>query len=203
MTQIQSDSSIKERTMIWITSFTPRIWVKVSRPHPSASSTKGLQLEEAREEVRKLLEATPALQGLKDILEIHDDAANNVVQVDGMVCVGVPIGSPAFVHAFVADKTRKMVQDVKELQILTDPDIHYKLIKFCHNTRLAHLNRNLPPTTMANTACGVQTVDSAVVNEVLAKGTGNRSRRWDQDESKWHRMTVELPPFKGGLGLTP
>ena len=86
-----------------------------------------------------------------------------------MVCVGVPIGSPAFVHAFVADQTRKMVQDVKELQLSTDPDIHIKLIKFCHNTRLAHLNRNLPPTTMANPACGVQTVDSAVVNEVLAK----------------------------------
>ena len=56
---------------------------------------KGLTLEEAREEVRKLLEANPELQGLKDILEIHDDPANNVVQVDGMVCVGVPIGSPA------------------------------------------------------------------------------------------------------------
>ena len=79
---------------------------------------------EARE-VRKLLEANPALQGLKDILEIHEDAANNVVQVDGMVCVGVPIGSPAFVHAFVADKTRKMVQDVKELQILTSSSSSY------------------------------------------------------------------------------
>ena len=65
---------------------------------------KGLQLEEVREEVRKLLEANPALHGLKDILEIHEDPANNVVQVDGMVYVGVPIGSPAFVHAFVADK---------------------------------------------------------------------------------------------------
>ena len=81
--------------------------------------------------------------------------------------------------------------------------IHYKLIKYCHNTRLAHLNRNLPPTTMANPACGVQTVDTAMVNEVLAKGTGNRSRSWNQDEKQWHRTTVELPPFKGGLGLTP
>ena len=71
---------------------------------------KGLQLEDARDEVRKLLEANPALHGLKDILEIHEDPANNVVQVDGMVCVGVPIGLPAFVHAFVADKTRKIVQ---------------------------------------------------------------------------------------------
>ena len=107
--------------------------------------------------------------------------------------------SPGFVQAFVADKTRKMVQDVKELQLLTDPDIHFKLVKFCHNTRLAHLNRNLSPATMANTACGVQTVDQAVVNEVLAKGTGNRWRSWDQVKTNWHRMTVQLPPFKGGL----
>ena len=90
--------------------------------------------------------------------------------------VRFPCSLPSFVQAFVADKTRKMVQDVKELQLLTDPDIHFKLVKFCHNTRLAHLNRNLPPTTMANPACGVQTVDQAVVNEVLAKGTGNRWR---------------------------
>ena len=113
---------------------------------------KGLGIEDAREEVRRLMDADPAIHGLKDILEIHDDPSNNVVQVDGMVCVGVPIGSPAFVQAFVAAKTRKMVEDVKELQLLTDPDIHFKLIKFCHNTRLAHLNRNLPPTTMANCA---------------------------------------------------
>ena len=51
---------------------------------------------------------------------------------------------------------------------------HFKLICFCHNTRLAHLNRNLPPTTMAKQACGAQTV----ANEVLAKGTGNRSASW-------------------------
>ena len=43
-------------------------------------------------------------------------------------------------------------------------------------------HRNLPPTTMANSACGVQTVDYAM---------------------NWHRMTVQLPPFKGGLGFTP
>ena len=44
--------------------------------------------------------------------------------------------------------------------------------------------------------------DYAVVNEVLAKGTGNKWRSWDQAEMIWHRMTVQLPPFKGGLGLT-
>ena len=76
-------------------------------------------------------------------------------------------------------------------------DVHFKLI--CHVTRLAHRNRNLAPTTMPNLACGVQTVDYAVVNEVIAKGTVNRAAGWwDQVERKFHRMTVQLPPFEVG-----
>jgi len=42
---------------------------------------------------------------------------------------------------------------------------------------------------MANQACGVQAVDYAVFNEVLIKGTGNRSARWDRVAMNWHRMT--------------
>jgi len=43
-----------------------------------------------------------------------------------------------------------MVQDVKQLQLLADPGVHFKLIRFCHNTRLSHLNRNLPGLWRAN-----------------------------------------------------
>ena len=64
---------------------------------------------------------------------------------------------------------RPMVGDVTKLHLLTDPGVHFKLVCFCHNTRRSHLNRTLPPTTMANPACGIQTVDYAVVNEVLAR----------------------------------
>ena len=69
-------------------------------------------------------------------------------------------------------------EDAKQLHLLTDPGVHVRLIRFCHQTWLADLSRNLPPTTMANQACGVQTVDYAVANEVLAKGNGNRSASW-------------------------
>jgi hypothetical protein len=34
-----------------------------------------------------------------------------------------------------------MMEDVKKLHILTDPGVHFKLVRFCHNTRLAHLSR--------------------------------------------------------------
>ena len=123
------------------------------------------------------MHADEALHSLKDILTVHDDPFKDVVQVEGMICVGVPIGSPEFVQAFVKEKTRTLVEDVKKLQLLTDPGVHFKLIRSCHNTRLSHLNRNLPPTTMANLACGcVQTVEYAVANEVLAKG--DEIERW-------------------------
>ena len=96
-----------------------------------------------------------------------------------------------------------MVEDVKKLQLLTDPGVHFKLVSYCHNTRLSHLSRTLPPTTMANPACGIQTVDYAVVNEVLAKGTDNRSALWGRAAMNWHRMTAQLPHHEGGMGLTP
>jgi len=127
-----------------------------------------------------------------------------VVQVEGMVCVGVPIGSPQFVQAFVAEKSKTMVEDVKKLHILTDPGVHFKLVRFCHNTRLEHLSRTLPPSTMANPVCGVDYAGRhAVVNEELAKGTGNRSEMWERSVMNWHRMTAQLPHHQGGLGLTP
>ena len=63
----------------------------------------------AREEVQSLMEADEALHSLKDILTVHDDPSKDVVQVEGMICVGVPVGSPAFVQAFVKEKTKTMV----------------------------------------------------------------------------------------------
>ncbi len=42
-----------------------------------------------------------------------------------------------------------------------------------------------------------------MANEALAKGTGNRSASWTPAVTNRHRMRVQLPHFKGGLGLTP
>lgn len=68
---------------------------------------KSLTLGAAREEVQSLMEADEALHSLKDILTVHNDPSQDVVQVEGMICVGVPVGSPAFVQAFVKEKTKK------------------------------------------------------------------------------------------------
>ena len=56
------------------------------------------------------MHANGALHSLKDILTVRDDASRDVVQVEGMICVGVPIGSPEFVQAFVKEKTRTIIR---------------------------------------------------------------------------------------------
>jgi hypothetical protein len=76
------------------------------------------------------------------------------MQVDGITCVGIPIGSPDFVTAFVRTKTAAMVDDVRncelqvvsnvKLQVVSNGLTHFRLIEFCHNTRLSYLNWNLP-----------------------------------------------------------
>ena len=78
---------------------------------------KSLTLAEAREEVQGLTEADEALHSLKDILTVHDNPSQDVVQVEGMISVGVPVGSPAFVQAFVKEKTKTTVEDIKQLQL--------------------------------------------------------------------------------------
>ena len=100
------------------------------------------------------------------MLQGHEDQSKNVIQVDSITCVGVPIGSPAFVRTFVKAKTSAMVDDVRKLRVLSDPLTHTRLI-----TRLSYLNRNLPSDVMRNPTCGLQTVDQAMAMEVLRRGT--------------------------------
>ena len=155
-----------------------------------------LGLDEARDKVKTIIDEHH-LDSIRDILD------KDVVQVEGMVCVGVPIGSPQFVQAFVTEKTTVIMEDVKKLQILTDPLIHFELVRFCHNTRLSYLSRNLSPEVMTDMAGGVQSVDQTIVDEILRRGTDDCSNNWTQQEKNWHIVSVQLPHHKAGLGLTP
>jgi len=68
-----------------------------------------------------------------------------------MTCVGVPMGSPEFVTAFVRSKAKILQQDSKDVQklrIVSDPMIHYDLLRFCQHKRLAFLARNVPPAIL-------------------------------------------------------
>ena len=92
-----------------------------------------------------IINAEPGLSSISDLLRVHEEQSKNGIQVVGITCVGVPIGSPAFDTASVKDKTSAMVDDVRKLRVLPDPLIHTRLIKSCHTTLLSYLNGNLPP----------------------------------------------------------
>ena len=62
--------------------------------------------------------------------------------------VGVPIGTPDFVHAYVRANAVEIRNDVQKLSIIKDPKIHCDLLRFCQHTRLGFLGRNLPPEVM-------------------------------------------------------
>ena len=121
--------------------------------------------------------------------------------------MGVPIGSPAFVTAFVKDKASAMVDDVRKLRVLSDPLTHTRLI-----TRLSYLNRNLPSDVMRNPTCGLQTVDQAMPMEVMRRGTElglsdsspkHLCDKWTEDECNCHKRTLQLAHHMAGIGLTP
>ncbi len=64
------------------------------------------------------------------------------------------------------------------MRVCADPLIRYQLLKFCMNTRLSFLSRNVIPDNMA-TDCddrahiGPAHVDNKIVHEVLRTTTGD------------------------------
>ena len=52
---------------------------------------KGMSLIDARALVRDILNDDPRLRSISYMLQLHDDQSKNVIQVQGVTCVGVPI----------------------------------------------------------------------------------------------------------------
>ena len=55
---------------------------------------------------------------------------------------------------FVRSKAIDIEQDVQKLRIITDPKIHYDLLRLCQHTRLSFFARNVPPDVMMRHADG-------------------------------------------------
>ena len=123
--------------------------------------------------------------------------------------VGVPIGSPDFVQQFVATKASEIIRDVDKVQVVTDPLIHFHLLRFCQNTRMAYINRSVPPEVMAAGPCNLQHVDEAIVKAILGRGTklthefGSSSEKWSTRAFDWYSSIVQKACHRGGLGITP
>ena len=167
-----------------------------------------LTREEARAKVLQIIDGDDALSSLRSLIA-EVDGPNDVIQVDGIKCVGIPIGSPDFVQQFVAKKTSEIIHDVEKVQVVTDPLIHFHLLRFCQNTRLAYLNRSVPPEVMAAGPCNLQHVDSAIVKAILGRGTklthdiGSSSDKWSARALEWYSSIVQKACHRGGLGITP
>ena len=100
----------------------------------------GVTRERARELVLQHIDHDNSLESLRELYE--QDLAKpelDIITVTGLKCVGVPIGTPEFVNAFVRSKAHAIEQDVQKLRIVQDPKIHYDLLPFVH-TRALHFS---------------------------------------------------------------
>jgi hypothetical protein len=83
--------------------------------------------EEARAKVLQIIVGDAALSSLRPLIA-EVDGQNDVIQADGIKCVGVPIGYPDFVQQFVATKAGEIIRDVEKVQVVTDSLIHFHLL---------------------------------------------------------------------------
>ena len=92
---------------------------------------------------------------------------------EGVVGIGVPIGTDTCVRNF-ADKTcRNIIDDVEKLDAIQDGFVRYQLLRFCQVTRLQNINVHI----MLSNRCVLhqQHVDctsgSKITDTLLKQGT--------------------------------
>jgi hypothetical protein len=113
----------------------------------------GVTRERSRELVLQHIEQDPSLESLRELYEQYlAEPELDIITVTGLKCVGVRIGTPEFVNAFVRSKAHAIKQDVQKLRIVQDPKIHYDLLHFCQRTHLAFLAQNVSPDVMMRPA---------------------------------------------------
>ena len=186
----------------------------------------GVTSERARDLVLQHIDHDNSLESLRELYE--QDLAKpelDIVTVPGLECVGMPIGTPEFVNAFVRSKAHAIEQEVQKLRTVQDPKIHYDLLRFCQHTRLAFLARNVPPDVMMRPAdasfdpgrgdwgsgilqrsCAVPVpvlIQSSIVHAILQLGLGATFATLSPHDLAWCCVIVQLPHHKGGLGITP
>jgi len=72
----------------------------------------------------------------------------------GLHVAGVPIGNDEWLQQFMQAKAAAVKVDVGKLDITSDGLIHYQMLRFCQNTRLAVLGRNTPTPLHIGHLCG-------------------------------------------------
>jgi hypothetical protein len=123
--------------------------------------------------------------------------------------VGTPVCTSDYVREYVRNKCGTICKDVETMRICSDPLIRYHLLKFCMNTRLSFLSRNVTPDNMATSSTdpahiGHVHVDQKIVKEVLSAATGDTiAKKQTQRMQNWCKFIVQSPQHKGGYAITP
>jgi hypothetical protein len=88
-----------------------------------------------------------------------------VIQVPGLYVVG----TSDYVREYVRKKCGTICKDVSTRRICSDPLIRYHLLKFCMNTRLSFLSRNVTPDNMATSSTDPAHIGPVHVDQKIAK----------------------------------
>jgi len=72
------------------------------------------------------------------------------IYTTGLRVAGVPIGNDEWVQQFVQAKATAVKVGVDKLDIISDGLIHYQMLHFCQNARLAFLGRNTQTPLISN-----------------------------------------------------
>jgi hypothetical protein len=92
---------------------------------------KDMSAADARRIAKDLIQSNASLSNIQALVDRDD-----VFVTDGILTVGVPIGTEAFVSNFVTDKCQQISDDIDKLAPLKDGFVHYQLLRFCQATRL-------------------------------------------------------------------
>jgi hypothetical protein len=116
----------------------------------------------------------------------------DVIQVQGLCVVGTPMGASQYIREYVRSKCGAIYKDVEQMRVCSDPLIRYQLLKFCMNTRLSFLSRNVTPDNVAICSddqphIGPIHVYKKIVREVLRAATSDTIKESDPNYS-WYTL---------------
>ena len=114
--------------------------------------------------------------------------------VEGIVVLGIPLGTEGYIKNFVAQNCLKIIRDVEKLEPLTDGFTHFQLIQKTMNTRTQFMSVNitLPPQGQFLSAED-RHVDTVIANSILKKGTRNSFHLWPKNDYDLGVTMLQMP----------
>ena len=125
------------------------------------------------------------------------DLGDDVWCPDGVKVLGVPIGHPAFVQSYLAEKSADQQRLLDSLPRVNDLQCAWQLLVQCAGPRANHILRSVPPSQSA-------LVSYARKHDIglwHAADTLLGSLPGDDQQREAARSTASLPMRLGGLGL--